>query len=174
MLWQSFPCLCTDSQQWMPVFNHGREGWGPVALLCPAPQLCADHTWENGFSSVFAAVTGCSVCSTCSGLLCIAFVVYRGVVGYKMGLEWLGQVHSSGLTWKMSYGRLWAAGNCSSCRRMWLSQHSLKYPWWCSPVGLRHLQAKIQIVSWQVAQLLHWGLLTLLCEIALLSLGSAG
>lgn len=72
-----------------------------------------------------------SVCSSvpniCSGLLCIAFVVYRGVVGYKMGLELLGRIHNSRLKWKTSYGRLWSAGNCSSCRRTRLSQHSLKY-----------------------------------------------
>lgn len=64
------------------------------------------------FSSVFAAVMGSRVSNTCSGSLCISSVVYRGVVGSKVGLELLGPIHSSRLKWKTSYGRLWSAGNC--------------------------------------------------------------
>lgn len=99
----------------------------PTALCSPHP--LAHHTWEKGdtFSSMFPAVTGSIVCNTCSGLLSVAFVVYRGVVGCKMGLDLLGQIRNSRLKWKTSYGRLWSAGSCSSCRTMWLSQNSLKY-----------------------------------------------
>lgn len=99
----------------------------PTSLCWTHP--LAHHAWEKGgtFPSMFPAVTGSTVCNSCSVLLSIAFMVYRVVVGYQMGLELLGQIHNSRLKWKASHGRLWSAGNCSFCRRMWLSQKSLKY-----------------------------------------------
>lgn len=118
------------------MFNHGRGGerhrrevWRPVTLPCPAHssmQAVSHGTTPGRKGHVFLSVCS-SVPNICSGLLCIAFVVYRGVVGYKMGLELLGRIHNSRLKWKTSCGRLWSAGNCSSCRRTRLSQHSLKY-----------------------------------------------
>lgn len=59
----------------------------PTSLCWPHP--LAHHAWEKGgtFPSMFPAVTGSTVCNSCSVLLSIAFVVYRVVVGYQMGLE---------------------------------------------------------------------------------------